>query len=449
MGLADAPAPPLSGVQPTTRARVGYGVGSVGTGIFTTLPGLLLLYYLTDVLGVAAGLAAVLILVPKAWDVLFAPMVGAWSDRTAARRGSRTPWMAAGALALPPAFALVFLSPVDGTLGGLWVGFWFLVAATAFALFQVPWNALPAELTEEPGERTRLMTWRMSFLAVGILISGGLGPVIAGGDDGSRGSYAVMALVLALVMAGALSACARAVRGVPGRTQEGGHDLRAALRRISGATAFKLLLTCYGMQALAVAILLAGTPYVATYRLDDANLTAPLFVALVAPSLLVMPLWRMAADRFGKTGSLLAVTIGFIAAIAVLGVCAGSGRTGPTVLITAVLGASFAGLHLLPFALMPDLIAADERRTGDRPAGAFTGTWSAVETAGAALGPALYALVLAVGGFASSEPDERVPQTGAALDTLLIGWVGLPILLLTASLPLLVRLHRNPDTKPA
>lgn len=35
----------------------GYAIGSAGTGIFTTVPGLILLFYLTDVLGVAAATA--------------------------------------------------------------------------------------------------------------------------------------------------------------------------------------------------------------------------------------------------------------------------------------------------------------------------------------------------------------------------------------------------------
>ena len=41
----------------TPAARRGYGLGSVATGSFGTVPGLLLLPYLTDRLGVAAGIA--------------------------------------------------------------------------------------------------------------------------------------------------------------------------------------------------------------------------------------------------------------------------------------------------------------------------------------------------------------------------------------------------------
>jgi hypothetical protein len=53
----------VSAVTATPRlrrgTRVGYALGSIGTAAFGTVPGLLLLYYLTDVLGVAAGTAGV------------------------------------------------------------------------------------------------------------------------------------------------------------------------------------------------------------------------------------------------------------------------------------------------------------------------------------------------------------------------------------------------------
>ncbi|MEK8228488.1 hypothetical protein NKG05_24360 [Oerskovia sp. M15] len=40
------------------RTIAGYAIGSVGTGGFGTLPGLMLLFYLTDALAVPAAIAA-------------------------------------------------------------------------------------------------------------------------------------------------------------------------------------------------------------------------------------------------------------------------------------------------------------------------------------------------------------------------------------------------------
>ena len=65
--------------------RVGYGLGSFCTGTFSTVPGLLLLYYLTNVIGVRAVIAGTAVFVPKAWDLIINPVVGRLSDRTRSR----------------------------------------------------------------------------------------------------------------------------------------------------------------------------------------------------------------------------------------------------------------------------------------------------------------------------------------------------------------------------
>src|SRR4051794_13435448 len=139
------------------RVRVGYSLGSLATGAFGTVPGLLLLPYLTDSLGVAAGLAGVLVLLPKAWDVLINPVVGRISDRTVTRLGPRRPYLLGGGLALAMLFAAMFAGPFGTTSAAPWyVTVAFLASATAFAVFQVPYIAMPAEMTDDYAERTRL-----------------------------------------------------------------------------------------------------------------------------------------------------------------------------------------------------------------------------------------------------------------------------------------------------
>ena len=66
--------------------RAGYGLGSVATGTFGTVPGLMLLPYLTDTIGIAAGIAGAIVFLPKAWDVVLNPIAGGISDRSCAGR---------------------------------------------------------------------------------------------------------------------------------------------------------------------------------------------------------------------------------------------------------------------------------------------------------------------------------------------------------------------------
>ncbi len=189
------------------RVRRGYGLGSVATGSFGTVPGLLLLPYLTDRLGVAAGLAGLIVLLPKAWDVLLNPVAGRISDRLEHPEGRRRPFLLRAGVLLAVLFALLFAGPTGSTaLGAVWVAVLFLACATAYAFFQVPYVSMPAELTRDYTERTRLMTWRVAVLALAILVSGGLSPAIRDTVGPEWGYRAVGVFVGGLILAGALGA---------------------------------------------------------------------------------------------------------------------------------------------------------------------------------------------------------------------------------------------------
>ena len=86
-------------------------IGSIGTGGFATLPGLVLTYYLTDSLGVAALAAGAVITTAKIWDVVIDPVIGALTDRDLARHGTRRRLMLIGACSIAVLFALTFAVP--------------------------------------------------------------------------------------------------------------------------------------------------------------------------------------------------------------------------------------------------------------------------------------------------------------------------------------------------
>ena len=116
--------------------RRGYALGSVATGAFGTVPGLLLLPYLTDELGVAAGVAGLVVFAPKAWDVVLNPVAGRISDRSTSPRGRRRPFLLVAGTALAASFALLFAGPTaPPLLAGAWVVLLFLACATAYAFF--------------------------------------------------------------------------------------------------------------------------------------------------------------------------------------------------------------------------------------------------------------------------------------------------------------------------
>ncbi|MFI6164265.1 MFS transporter [Micromonospora haikouensis] len=425
-----APAPPTDLPR---GPLLGFAAGSLGMGVWVTVPGLLLLYFLTDVLAVAPWLAGLALLAPKVVDVLVHPWVGHRSDAESARRGDRRRLLLAGC-ALPAAFAALFAVPggLTGVGAAAWVAAWFVAGNLLFAAYQVPYLATPADLRIGYHERTRLMAFRMVVLTAGILVSGLLAPLLTGGDAATRGGYQRMGLLLG---GGALAAMLVGVAGIgrlrraAGTTAQrhapgGWRALTAALR--DGQ--FRWLVAAYLAMSTTTHLVLAGVPYYAEYELGRPALTTVLVAAFVAPALLVTPGWLAVARRAGKQRALLVAQGTFAAGSLVLAVGAPAGLP---VLVAAVtvLGIAFAGMQLLPFAMMPDVV----RAAGTTGAGTYTGVWTATEATGAALGPYAYAVCLTAGGFVASTGGQVIDQPDTAGAAIRYGFGLLPAALMLAA----------------
>jgi GPH family glycoside/pentoside/hexuronide:cation symporter len=422
------------------RTLGGYALGSLVTGAFGTVPGLLLLPYLTDTLGVAAGVAGLLVLLPKAWDVLVNPVAGRLSDR----RGDRRPFLLVAGLALGVLFAAMFAGPFgSGPDAGAYVAIAFLATATAFALFQVPYVAMPAELTDGYAERTRLMTWRVAVLALAILVSGALAPLVVeqtgGGLTGHRWAGVFVGALIVVGTLGTFFGTRTARMFSAGATEP---SLRAQLRVAGANGPFRALLLCFVIQSAGIGTMLAGVQYFADHVIVRQAGATLLFAAFVGPALLVMPLWSRVGARLGKLRSLVLASLLFAAgALALL--LAPALPPVAVYLIVAVVGAGYAGQQVFALAMLPDRIAYDTERTGRRQAGVFTGLWTAGETFGLALGPGIYALMLQLFGYVSSSTGEAAVQDDQARLGVLLGFTLVPAVLVGAAV---LALRRYDDT---
>ncbi|TNH26850.1 MFS transporter [Micromonospora orduensis] len=416
----------------------GFAAGSLGMGVWVTVPGLLLLYFLTDVLAVGPWLAGLALLLPKIADVVLHPWVGHRADVEQARRGDRRRLLLLGC-ALPLAFAALFAVPgrLTGASAAAWVAVIFVAGNLLFAAYQVPYLSTPADLRIGYHERTRLMAFRMVVLTLGILLSGLLAPLLTGGDAATRAGYQRMGLVLAVGMLVAMlvgvAGIAR-LRGSAADPTPAGHGGWRALRTALRDRQFRWLVAAYLAMSTTTHLVLAGVPYYAEYELRAPGLTTVLVAAFVAPALLVTPGWLVLARRVGKQRALLGAQGAFAVGSLVLAV----GRpAGLVVLIgaVAVLGVAFAGMQLLPFSMLPDVIRAATAATADTGTGAgtYTGVWTATEATGAALGPYAYALCLTVGGFVASTAGESPVQPDAALAAVRYGFGLLPAVTMLAA----------------
>ena len=426
--------------SPLSRRTIAtYAVGSLGTGGFSTLPGLVLVYYLTDTLGIAALAAGALVAVAKIWDVVIDPVIGARSDRSLAVTGSRRRYMVLGALLLPLFFVLTFAVPpaLGSAASWVWVLVAFTAAATAFSLFQVPYIALPAELTGDYDQRTRLVSVRVVVLTVAILLFGAGGPALRelGGANEYLG-YLIMAVVAGLVIGAGLfvaSFVAAKRQTTDAAAVSVAQSFRSGVAVLRRSQPFRALLGAFALQGLATGLMLAGAQYVATWVLESQAAVTLLFIALIAPAVLFAPVWQAVSRRVGKERSFVAASLLFaLAALALTALLAAPGDW--VYLPVALAGAGFAGMQSLPLSMLPDVISTDAARHGGSAAGTFGGVWTAGETTGMALGATALTVVLAITGYVDSVAGETVTQPPVAIAGIVVSFSIVPAALVVVSL---------------
>lgn len=435
------------------RTIASYAIGSLGTGGFATLPGLVLVYYLTDTLGVAPLIAGVIVTLAKVWDVIIDPVIGGRSDASLSRTGSRRRFMVLGGVTLPVFFILMFAVPpgMSPLAAGVWVFFAFVLTATSFSLFQVPYIALPAELSEDYDERTRLLTWRVVVLTFAILLFGAGGPELRtlGGGSTFTG-YLLMAVVAGLVIGGGMYASSFVAKKAfvpvdfvkPASLRE---NYAAGFRALKRNQPFRALLGTFMLQGLATGLMLAGAQYIATWVLKSEGAVTFLFIALIAPALLAAPVWGAIANRIGKErGFKYASMLYAVAALSLIGLFWSPGEW--VYIPVALAGAAYAGMQSLPMAMLPDVISHDAVSHGDGQAGTFSGMWTAGETIGMALGATVLTIVLAVAGYAESVAGVVVAQSESALAGIVVSFSVVPAVLIGLSLLTLARYRLRKET---
>ena len=383
-----------------TSLKVGWGLGSIGTQIILNGQSLLLLFYFVSILKLEPALAGTLLFAAKLFDAALAPVIGTWSDRAVTRWGRRRPFLFAGALICGAGLFYIFNAPSAHPVA-LLVGL--MLMSVGYSLFNIPYIAMPAEMTDSPVERTAIMSWRVAFVGVGTMIAMSLLPLLIkhwGGDRaayGMMGSVAAALTVITMLATFTMTSQARA-------TQSMGEPF--SLREMGAAIAsnrpFACLLAAKLLQLIGLAAMSASIFFFFKQVLKGGESTLALW-GLIANgvSILSMLVWPAIGKRYGKVPVYCIGVIGF-ALFGFSWLLAGPETETWAVMFRAVgIGVFAGGLSLMGQSILPDTIAVDYARTGLRREGVFAGAYSFVEKASFAIGPMIVGFLFQAMGYAT------------------------------------------------
>jgi GPH family glycoside/pentoside/hexuronide:cation symporter len=415
-----------------------FGVGTLGTAILLNTVTTFFPTLMATVLGRSTALAGLLLTVSKLYDIAADLAIGAASDRTRTKWGRRRPYLLAGAAVSAVSFLMLFAPPHLGPAALVaYMALALVVYSTGYSLFNVPYNAMPAEMTQGYHERTRLLSYRTFFAAVGQMAALGLAAwLIQKGGGGARG-YGVMGAAMAAIV-GATTlitffGTASANRIEPWSGPRIGFG--KAVVMLASNRPLVLLMGTKFLQFLALASATGGG---LLFRLNvlktGMNGQIELAVAQNVVTALSMPVWVWMGRRWGKKWT-------YILAIAIFGagcmswLWSGPGITLASMLIrAAVLGFGAGGMLLMSISMLPDVMEEDRRRTGMRREGVYSSLYAIVEKVGYAVGPALVGIYITASGYIPTTHGRIIVQPHTAVTALYMANSVVPAVLLLGSI---------------
>lgn len=374
--------------QAVSQLRFGtkffYGIGETGAAITTNIRAFFLLFFLTQVAGLDAGLAGTVLLLGRLWDTINDPLIGWLSDRTRSRWGRRHPWMLWGALPFGVFFGMQWLVPAVN--GNQWILFAYctgiaLLGDTAFTAVTLPYDALVPDLSEDYHERTSLISFKSGFtLAAGIAALVIAQVIFAQVRDPIR-KYWIMGLICAVLSVLPIYLCIWGTRKRLVAMQKhssleqppASQPLWTQIQIVFRNRPFLLLMGLYlcvwtGTQMMATIV-----PYyvVQWMGLPDQHFTQAA-IAVQVTALFLIPVWQFISHKVGKKMVLfLGLPLWMIAMLGLF--LLQPGQVAGMYALAMLAGVGISTVYIAPWSMLPDVIDFDELQSGERREGIFYG----------------------------------------------------------------------------
>ncbi|WP_334181224.1 MFS transporter [Novosphingobium sp.] len=366
-----------------TEARlVGYASGNFGKNLVFAGADVTFLYLLTDLFGLPGAVAGLLMLVAVAGDLVF-DLLAALLVIRLRRVGKGYRWLIlAGAIPAGGGFALLYGLPALGAERVWMVAAALLLFRGAYAVIDVPHNALMARMTVDSRARGRVSGYRLFFSTTSSLtVAALLTPTV---------QHAVSARMLELLaltgcLAGVLFAMTMAFsalasgREVPPPAEGLGDGIAVPLR--DGLVLGMGLVAA--ITGFAVPTFERMLLYMGTYVFDRPESVSSLLIAVTCGQFLGVPFWTMLTGRYDKSRLLAAGHLLCAGSLALFAFCM---AWPPLLLACAVLiGAAFTCVFMLPWGLLADTVDFVALRHGRRfETGLFAFYLVVVKASGAA-----------------------------------------------------------------
>ncbi len=412
----------------TWRQRIGFSAGDLAQNLIYQTVSIWLLFFYTNVYGLAPASSAVMFLVVRIIDVIWDPVVGAFIDKANPPWGKYRSWLLFAGFPLAGFAILCFWNGFSGSL--LYAYITYVGMSMCFTLINVPYGALNSSLTRDTDEITILTSVRMLFANLAGLIIKTLPLVIAifapKAYNETTGrmeavyntpeaapawfiTMSIFALVgLALLIFCFVESKERIVMDADDTSEVKVSDLWMELVRNKP---LRVLSIFFIVAFTTMSISNAADSYFMTYNINASPLMTTAFMWMgTIPAFIFLPLVPAIKKKIGKAGMFrmfLGISIvGMIIMYIVVSIPSLKTCFPLLCLIQFIKSAGVLVATGYMWALVPEVVTYGEYQTGRRVAAIVNAIICIFMKAGMALGGVIPGLVLSWVGFNSASQNQ-------------------------------------------
>ncbi len=428
------------------RDKVGYLMGDFGNDFFFFLVSSYLMVFYTDIFHINAATVGLLFTLARLWDAFADVTWGRFIDtRPASKHGKFKPWILRMSFPLVISGVLMFVT-IPGMSDGFylaWAFVTYIVWGTLYSTVNIPYGSMASVITDDPGERTSLSTWRTAGSMLASLIINAGAPLIVLVDNKLDANRIFMAaIIFGILSICCYIACYRLSTERIASPEQANEDMNLK-NTLKGLLKNKPLLWIL----VASLLLMTNSMFVGTvnvylfkdYFTSAAALSAFGFVTS-ATTFVAMPLIKPLVSKFGKKEiSSFGLALAAIAYFALFFLKDLSGMQFVAVAAVALFGVAF--FNIVIWAFVTDVIDYHELMTGLREDGTVYSIYSFSRKVGQAIAGGLGGVAIGAVGYNAA----NTVQTESTLNG--IHTLGTLIPAIVYTLILLVMLFLYPLTK--
>lgn len=440
----------------TLTKKIAYGMGDSAWCFVSLLVSSFMMIYLTDTVGLNAGVIGTLMLFARVFDGVSDVIFGRLLDKTHTKMGKARPWMFFSMFGC--AIGLIALFGTPSSLGDTAKYVWFfvfymLVNTVFYTSGYIAYSTLMSLITRSRQEQVQITSYRTIAGNLAYMILGSITFSLVTAFGGGAGGWRILGIVYAIAGIVINSIAVLSNQELP--ELESSDEEGKAIPDADLRTSLKSVLTCryfYGTILLMFLMYVFATvfqttaAYYATYMLHSQNMMGTLSIINYGVTMGAAFVFSFIAKKMNvQKMSLMGLAIGMVGRI----VCLYGGSAASVGVMLTGLGIATiatAAVQTTVYTMMASTSEYIWRRDGVRVNGIVFSCSSMGIKLGQGIGTAVSGILLNIGGYIANAAEQ--PQSALDMMSFMFLWIPLIVTALSIVIMLFMDVDKKLDTMP-